>query len=179
MKDELIEETVAWLPLDKAESYLAWFKPHFEAALEGYLNAKSREASQISPEATVLIEEIRRLVASGGKRVRPAFLYSGYVAAGGLSHDAAIFASRITQALSGCKMNSDCAKAARLALTEGQKQAIDRITQQRNALAEKLGLKAHLLIGTDDIREAVVATSLDHVRAWQRELLRKEKVVEF
>src|SRR3989344_1000527 len=93
MKAELIEETAFWLPQDKAESYLAWFNPHLEVALEGYLNAKSREAVQINPEATVLVEEIRRLVASGGKRARPAFLYSGYVAAGGLSHDAAIFAS--------------------------------------------------------------------------------------
>lgn len=77
----------------KAEAYLAWFRPHFETAFQGFLDAKIKEANQINPEAAVLVEEIKRFAASGGKRVRPAFLYSGYVASGGMSHDAAIFAS--------------------------------------------------------------------------------------
>ncbi|MBI2572411.1 ribonuclease D [Candidatus Woesearchaeota archaeon] len=93
--------------------------------------------------------------------------------------DAEIFASRVKLALGECSANTACAKTVRLALTEEQKHQIDVITQRRNSLAEKLGMKAYLLIGTDDIREAVVSQSLDHVREWQRELLRKEKVVEF
>jgi geranylgeranyl diphosphate synthase, type I len=78
---------------EKAKAYLAWFRPHFETAFHGFLDAKIREANQINPEAAVLVEEIKRFAASGGKRIRPAFLYSGYIAAGGMSHDAAIFAS--------------------------------------------------------------------------------------
>jgi len=94
MRETLNPSSILFSPNeDKALVYLNWFRPHFEAALEGYLEAKVKEAANINPETVVLVEEIKRFAASGGKRVRPAFLYSGYVAAGGLSHDAAIFAS--------------------------------------------------------------------------------------
>ncbi len=94
-------------------------------------------------------------------------------------HDAEIFVSRVKLALSECDQNSACVKTVRLALTEDQKHQIEGITQRRNALALNLAMKPHLLISTDDIREAVISHSLDHIRHWQRELLRKEKVVEF
>lgn len=37
----------------------------------------------IAPEAAEMVDELRRIVAAGGKRIRPAFCYWGYRAAGG------------------------------------------------------------------------------------------------
>lgn len=37
----------------------------------------------MAPEAAEMVDELRRLVAAGGKRIRPAFCYWGYRAAGG------------------------------------------------------------------------------------------------
>ncbi len=37
----------------------------------------------MAPEAADMVDELRRLVAAGGKRIRPAFCYWGYRAAGG------------------------------------------------------------------------------------------------
>jgi geranylgeranyl diphosphate synthase type I len=46
--------------------------------------ADRREAmAAIDPEAALLVDEVRRLIAAGGKRLRPAFCYWGHRAAGG------------------------------------------------------------------------------------------------
>ncbi len=94
-------------------------------------------------------------------------------------NEAANIAARVKQALVESSMDETCAKTPRLALTQDQKDAIEKVTQRRNVLAEKLGMKPYLLIGTDAIRDAVVNKTLSHLRHWQQELLRKEKVVEF
>jgi geranylgeranyl diphosphate synthase type I len=51
--------------------------------LEGFLSARRDEAVAIDPSTAEPLEEIRRLVRAGGKRLRPAFTYWGYRAAGG------------------------------------------------------------------------------------------------
>jgi hypothetical protein len=51
--------------------------------LEGFLAARREEAVAIEPSTAEPIEEIWRLVHAGGKRLRPAFTYWGYRAAGG------------------------------------------------------------------------------------------------
>ena len=51
--------------------------------LEGFLAARREEAVAIEPSTAEPIEEIVRLVHAGGKRLRPAFTYWGYRAAGG------------------------------------------------------------------------------------------------
>src|SRR6478735_4442458 len=51
--------------------------------LDGYLAARREEAVAIEPRTAEPIEEIWRLVRAGGKRLRPAFTYWGYRAAGG------------------------------------------------------------------------------------------------
>ncbi len=56
--------------------------------LRRFLESKSRTL----PEATPMVDEIGRLVAAGGKRLRPQFCYWGFRASGG-SHSASIVAA--------------------------------------------------------------------------------------
>ena len=87
-----------WLFDDKskateAERLLSWFKGETDYLACQFLNNKKKEAIEISKEASELVDEVSRFVLSGGKRVRPAFVYSGYIASGGRAHDVIIYAS--------------------------------------------------------------------------------------
>jgi len=77
----------------EAEKLLLEFKKRFDPLLKEYLQGKVREANEVSSQAVVLVKEIARLAKNGGKRVRPMFVYAGYLAAGGRSVDAVILAS--------------------------------------------------------------------------------------
>jgi geranylgeranyl diphosphate synthase type I len=77
----------------KASEFLSWFKKELDPFLEAYFAEKIKQAAEIHPEAVVLVEEIRRMVQAGGKRIRPAFAYAAYVASGGHSHEAVLYAS--------------------------------------------------------------------------------------
>jgi geranylgeranyl diphosphate synthase type I len=54
-----------------------------DEVLASFLVARREEMVKLAPDAGVVVDEIRRLVAAGGKRIRPAFCYWGYRAAGG------------------------------------------------------------------------------------------------
>jgi len=54
-----------------------------DRVLESFLLARRDEMAALAAEAAALVDEIRRLVAAGGKRIRPAFCYWGHRAAGG------------------------------------------------------------------------------------------------
>lgn len=54
-----------------------------DATLAAFLDVCAVELEAIDARATILIEEVRRLVRAGGKRLRPAFCFWGYRAAGG------------------------------------------------------------------------------------------------
>jgi geranylgeranyl diphosphate synthase, type I len=58
-------------------------KRRFDDALGVFLSSCRREIESSDPDAAVLVGEIQRLIAAGGKRLRPAFCYWGYRAAGG------------------------------------------------------------------------------------------------
>jgi geranylgeranyl diphosphate synthase type I len=58
-----------------------------DAALLGFLAQKRAELATLHPAAARLAEEILRLVASGGKRLRPTLGYWGYRVAGGVPDD--------------------------------------------------------------------------------------------
>ena len=58
------------------------------ARLNEFLAARARPAGRrLRPSSLKPIDEIRRLVLSGGKRLRPAFCHWGYVGAGGAAND--------------------------------------------------------------------------------------------
>ena len=77
----------------EAEKLLLEFKKRFDPLLKEYLQGKVREANEVSSQAVVLVKEIARLAKNGGKRVRPMFVYAGYLASGGRSVDAVLLAS--------------------------------------------------------------------------------------
>jgi len=54
-----------------------------DAIVERFLADRRADAVSIEPLATEPIDELARLVRAGGKRIRPAFCYWGYRAAGG------------------------------------------------------------------------------------------------
>jgi geranylgeranyl diphosphate synthase type I len=58
-------------------------KERVEPVLEAFLSARRDEMAAMDPGSALLVDEIRRLVRAGGKRIRPAFCYWGYRAAGG------------------------------------------------------------------------------------------------
>src|SRR4030042_5018312 len=91
----------------EALAFLAWFKSQIDPFLNAYFEEKLREASSIDPEVVVLVEEIRRFVQNGGKKIRPAFTYAGYVACGGRSHDAILYASSAIEMMHGFALIHD------------------------------------------------------------------------
>jgi geranylgeranyl diphosphate synthase type I len=54
-----------------------------DAALTTFLDDRLRAVDRLAREARPPVEEIRRLLSAGGKRIRPAFCYWGFRAAGG------------------------------------------------------------------------------------------------
>ncbi|HSL66629.1 MAG TPA: polyprenyl synthetase family protein, partial [Actinomycetota bacterium] len=54
-----------------------------DEALASFLQERRETMATIAPEAAEMVDELRRIVAAGGKRIRPAFCYWGYRAAGG------------------------------------------------------------------------------------------------
>jgi geranylgeranyl diphosphate synthase type I len=52
-------------------------------AIDAHLSAALDRAAGLVPDAELLIDELRRVVGAGGKRLRPAFCYWGHRAAGG------------------------------------------------------------------------------------------------
>lgn len=59
------------------------FKKRFEPYLREYFDKKIQQAGEIDPIAEEAVNMIKDYTISGGKRIRPAVLYYGYLAAGG------------------------------------------------------------------------------------------------
>jgi len=54
-----------------------------DEVLASFLLKRRESMARMAPEAGEMVDELRRLVEAGGKRIRPAFCYWGYRAAGG------------------------------------------------------------------------------------------------
>jgi geranylgeranyl diphosphate synthase type I len=54
-----------------------------DRVLRDFLRASREELSSSHPQAAALVDELTRLLEAGGKRLRPAFCYLGYLAGGG------------------------------------------------------------------------------------------------
>jgi len=68
---------------------LGEFRGRLEKELADFFDRKLREVSE-EPESRELVEEVRRLVTGGGKRLRPALVYKTYRACGGDSYEAVL-----------------------------------------------------------------------------------------
>jgi geranylgeranyl diphosphate synthase type I len=73
--------------------YLRQYKKQLDPFLETYFEEKLRQARQIDPLAEEAVEIIKDFTLAGGKRVRPAVQYYGYLAAGGHKEERIINAS--------------------------------------------------------------------------------------
>ena len=70
-----------------APASLSRLAARVDERLDQFLAAERDRWSAFTPELAQPIDEIRRLVLSGGKRLRPAFCHWGYVGAGGAADD--------------------------------------------------------------------------------------------
>lgn len=74
-----------------ADRVLAEVRERTDAALHGFLAERREAMAALDPEAAILVDELRRLVEAGGKRLRPAFCLLGFRAGGGAVDDPAIW----------------------------------------------------------------------------------------
>ncbi|HYX80018.1 MAG TPA: polyprenyl synthetase family protein [Actinomycetota bacterium] len=63
---------------------IATIRGRVDEVLGERLRGWRQELAELDPSAADLVDEIERLIEAGGKRLRPAFLYWGYRAAGGV-----------------------------------------------------------------------------------------------
>lgn len=78
---------------------LTALRARIDPALEDWLGAKRRSLARVSPEAAELVDEVARLVAGGGKRLRPALVELAYRACGGRSEAAPLRLGLATELL--------------------------------------------------------------------------------
>jgi len=69
---------------------LADFKKRIDKELEIYLNKNIEESRKEDPFIGKLADDVKRFVLSGGKRIRAAMMYYGYLTAGGKDDEAII-----------------------------------------------------------------------------------------
>jgi geranylgeranyl diphosphate synthase, type I len=70
-------------PITQPPVDLAAFRVRVDVTLDAFLAGARQEMVAIAPDAVMPIDEVIRLIATGGKRLRPTFCYWGYRAAGG------------------------------------------------------------------------------------------------
>jgi geranylgeranyl diphosphate synthase, type I len=69
-------------PLRYLASGSSTLHDRFDDALMEFLGMRRQETEWVDPRATILVDEVTRLVRAGGKRLRPTFCYWGYRATG-------------------------------------------------------------------------------------------------
>src|SRR4030042_2825809 len=69
------------------------YKKRVDQQLTGYFSQKINEAKKIGPSTAQMVKNIRDLTLAGGKRLRAAFVYWGYLGAGGKEIEKIIEAS--------------------------------------------------------------------------------------
>jgi geranylgeranyl diphosphate synthase type I len=70
-----------------------------DAELDRFLSAQAAAMASLDPDVAPLFDELRRVVGSGGKRLRPVFCCLGHLAAGGETGDEAIRAASALELL--------------------------------------------------------------------------------
>ena len=87
------EPVLTWSPSDVA------LIERTDAVLRDVLDDAADEIGSADPTAEVLVEEIRRLVIAGGKRLRPTFCYWGFRAGAGIDGPAIVRAGAAIELL--------------------------------------------------------------------------------
>jgi geranylgeranyl diphosphate synthase type I len=86
--DTLLDSTAARTParLDDTPTLGTW-RRRVDAHIAAFLKARRLDVPEASDAIALLADAIESLTAAGGKRLRPAFVMSGHLAAGGTSDD--------------------------------------------------------------------------------------------
>lgn len=74
-------------------------RPRVEEALRAFLEQQRAEVAAIDPRVGPLVDELSRVLSSGGKRLRPAFCYWGFRAAGGVDGEPIVRAAAALELL--------------------------------------------------------------------------------
>ena len=74
-------------------------RARIDEALRSFLDEERSRVQAIEPRAIAVLDETERLISAGGKRLRPAFCFWGYRAAGGLDDDRIVRASAALELL--------------------------------------------------------------------------------
>src|SRR6187551_1463867 len=74
-------------------------RTRIDEALRAFLDEERSRVQGIEPRAIAVLDETERLIGAGGKRLRPAFCFWGYRAAGGLDDDRIVRASAALELL--------------------------------------------------------------------------------
>src|SRR6059036_3051201 len=76
-----------FVPMDPeilvAPAALKSVRRRVDEVLASFFLERRESIARMAPEAAEMVDELRRVVEAGGKRIRPAFCYWGYRAAGG------------------------------------------------------------------------------------------------
>lgn len=83
-------------PPERAETamlQLSDFKKRFDTVLQSFFSEEIKRAQILRPELADFLKVGEEFASQGGKRLRPAFLYYGYKAAGGTEEEAVIYSS--------------------------------------------------------------------------------------
>jgi geranylgeranyl diphosphate synthase type I len=103
-------------------------RPAVDAVLADFLAARERELSAADPAVLEVVGPVQRLVAAGGKRLRPAFVYWGHRATGAPHHDGIAFVGAAIEMLHTFALMHD--------------DVIDRSAQRRGQPAAPVALRA-------------------------------------
>ena len=86
-------------PVPQPPPDLAALRARTDRTLDSFLSGIRREMSAVAPDALLPIDDVIRLVEAGGKRLRPAFCYWGFRAAGGEDGEAIVRAGAALELL--------------------------------------------------------------------------------
>ncbi|MBV8932619.1 MAG: polyprenyl synthetase family protein [Kutzneria sp.] len=79
-----------------------------ETRMRDFLAAERTKWRRIDPRACVPVDAVSDLLAAGGKRIRPTFCISGYLAAGGLPEDESVVSAAVAlELLHACALIHD------------------------------------------------------------------------
>lgn len=86
-------------PATEFAEALATLRTPLDGELDVFLRARRQSIAAASPESAELVDEVARLIAGGGKRLRPALVVFAYRACGGRSEAAALRLGLATELL--------------------------------------------------------------------------------
>jgi geranylgeranyl diphosphate synthase type I len=129
---------------------LVELRARIDGTLEGFLAGMREEMSAVAPEALLPLDEVIRLIAAGGKRLRPTFCYWGYRAAGGVDGEPIERAAAALELLHTMALIHDDLmdrSPTRRGAPASAFQLADRARRRGSADPERAGMSLALLAG--------------------------------